>query len=383
MALVGVLASGCTSSSNPSTEATRATTTVVATTTTVTPITKRATIVLVVPTTGPLVGLGSEAKEGLELALRHATEDGRLPLDMSIRIKVLDEQARSVARAVDRAARDEEVIAIVGGLLPTTETILVPVARRRKVGLFVLTWGAGVEPSEATRIGPARDIVAASGVRYITAANPATASVLVLAAPPGVTAANAARSNFVDAFTAVTPSVGVDTEIPSDPAAVSNTPLVVTGESVGSFVLFARLRLKPVADAPSIVAPTDAIGCGSQAFGIADGTRCVTRGSWLNSSVRARTFVEDTAAQSIVVSWATASAYDVGIYLTTVATPTGASPSGALRTALAIAKTATLEFSGVNGRLAPGIGFPDASQSLRAEQSAWILEPDPEPPISG
>lgn len=382
--MVGLLAAGCTSSSTTSTQSPGPTTTIAASTTTITPITKRATIVLVVPTTGPLVGLGSEAKEGLELALRHAAEDGRLPPDMSVRIKVLDEQARSLARAVDRAVRDEEVIAVVGGLLPTTENALAPVARRRKVGLFILTWGAGAEPSEVTRIGPAQDVVVSSGVRFITAANPAAETVLVLAAPPGATAANVARSTFIDAVTAITPSIVVETDIPRDPVAVSNTPLVVTGDGVGSFALFARLRLKPIADAPSLVVPTDAIGCGTEAFDIADGTRCVTRGAWLQGSIRARTFVEDAAAQSIVASWATVSAYDVGRFLTTVATPSGDSPTQALRISLVAAKTtpAASAFSGVNGRFLPGVGFPDASQILRAEQSSWVLEPDSPPPIS-
>lgn len=386
VSLVGVSlgAAGCTSSTTPSTDALRSTTTTAAVSTTITPITKRATIVLVVPTTGALVGLGAEAKEGLELALRHATEDGRVPPDMSIRIKVLDEQARSLARAVDRAVRENDVIAVVGGLLPTTEGTLVPVARRRKVGLFVLTWGSGEEPTEATRIGPARDIVASAGVRFITAANRAVGPLLVLGAPPGASGANAARNTFIEVLSAVAPSAEVDTNIPPDPAAVATTPIVVTGESIGSFALFGRLRLKPVADAPSIVVPTDAVGCDTKAFGIADGTRCVTRGAWLTTSVRARTFVEDAAAQSIVASWATASAYDVGTYLTTVATPSGDSPARALRISLTATKTANAAtFSGVNGTFVPGVGFPDAAQVLRAEQASWVLEPDPVATLSG
>lgn len=376
VAAVALIAVGCTSTT-PTTESTVAgrPTTTAAAPSTITPITRRATIVLVVPTTGPLEGLGTEAKEGLELAIRHAAEDGRIPADMNVRIKVLDEGARSLARAVDRSARDEEVIAIIAGLQPTTEATLVPVATRRKVALFTLTWGDGDEPAVAVRVGPARDAVMTAAAKHITAASPTAGSLLVLAAGDG---SFVARTAFVRAVT--TPPVSADstlisTEAPIDPTVVAQTPLVVTGTSAAAFTLFAKTRPQPANGSASIVVPVDPLGCGTRAIGRADGTQCVSRGSWLGQSIRARTFVEDTAARSITPSWATAAAYDAGsLLMSSTGTLTGA--AAARTKMLAVKSDSTVAaFSGVSGRLLPGSGFVDAAQVLTAEKSVWVLAP--------
>jgi ABC-type branched-subunit amino acid transport system substrate-binding protein len=376
---------GCTSTStsrsSTSTVVPRTTTTAAIVTTT-TPISRRATIVLVVPTTGPLEGLGAEAKEGLELALRHATEDGRLPADMSIRIKVLDEGARNLARAVDRSAREDDVIAIVAGLQPTTEATLVPVANRRKVALFALSWGEGYEPAQVVRVGPAREAVMTTAAMHIAAASPDASVLFVLGAGD---AAGSARTSFVRALT--TPPVAVDsplisTEAPDDPVALTTSPLIVTGPSAEAFAFFAKARPEPRVGAPSVVVPTDAIGCGTRPVGVAEGTHCVSRGAWLSTSLRARIFVEDTAARSIVPSWATASAYDAGTLLVLGAGPikdTKETPqtttAAEVRTKLLTVKSASTvtSFSGVNGTLVPGAGFVGAAQVLRAEGSRWKL----------
>jgi ABC-type branched-subunit amino acid transport system substrate-binding protein len=383
--LLAMGAAGCTSNA-PSTESSVAvrTTTTVAIVTTTTPITRRATIVLVVPTTGPLEGLGTEAKEGLELALRHASEDGRIPADMNIRIKVLDEGARSLARAVDRSARDPDVIAIVAGLQPTTEATLVPVANRRKVELFTLSWGDGYEPSRVVRVGPERDTMMLAAARHITTARSDASSLLVLATGDG---ASATRTAFVRALT--TPPISADatlinTQAPTDPTAIAATPLVVTGPGAAAFALYAKARPLPANGAPSIVIPTDPLGCGTRATGIADGTHCLSRGSWLGTSLRARTFVEDAAARSITPSWATAAAYDAGSLLVSGAGPIKQAKASPTTTTASEVRTKLLDmksgstvaaFAGVSGRLTPGVGFVEATQVLRAERSEWVLAP--------
>ena len=338
---------------------------------------------LVVPVSGPLEGLGAEARSGLDLAIRHATEDGRLPGDLNVRVRVLDESARNFSRAVDRAARSEDVIAIAGGLLESTEDVLAPLARRRKVALFTFTWGAGKEPTSSVRIGPSKTSLSDEAARFIVAANPNVASIAIVATPGAAGSvtmrdAIAAKLTPVDAASSSGPVITTNT--PADTALLEQVPLIVTGEGDASFKRYARLRVAPSAEPPSLVVPGDALGCRTAPFGLGEGTRCVSRGSWQGSSPPAITFREDTAAAAIMPSWATVVAYDAGSLVVRIAGPTllprKATPANA-RGALLEAKSATTftTFTGVSGRLTPGEGFADNAQVLRAEGGVWITDP--------
>lgn len=377
-----VTTTGCTSAKEPlSTPAATASTTS-APTTTRPPITRNATIVLVVPASGPLEGLGTEAREGLELAIRHATEDGKLPADMNVRIRVLDESARNFSRAVDRAVRSEDVIAITGGLLESTEDVLSPLARRRKIALFTFTWGQGNEPASSVRVGPSRSSLADEAARYIVAANPNVASIALIATPGAagsVTMRDAIAAKMAPVDAASTGGPVVTTNSPADVTLLEQVPLIVTGDGDASFERYARLRIAPSAEPPSLVVPGDALGCRTAPDGLAEGTRCVSRGSWHGPGRAAVAFREDTAAAAITPSWATVVAYDAGSLVARIAGPAALTRSGApkdLRAALLKAKTAPMfaTFTGVSGRLKPGEGFIGNAQVLRSEGGVWVAD---------
>ncbi len=382
--LSGLLATttGCTSSKEPATTALATASTTSAPTTTRPTITRNATIVLVVPASGPLAGLGTEAREGLELAIRHATEDGRLPADMNVRIRVLDESARNFSRAVDRAVRGEDVVAITGGLLESTEDVLAPLARRRKIALFTFTWREGKEPAASVRVGPSRSSLADEAARYIVAANPNVASIALIATPGAagsVTMRDAIAAKMAPVDAASPSGPVVTTNSPADTTLLEQVPLIVTGDGDASFERYARLRFAPSAEPPSLVVPGDALGCRAAPAGLAEGTRCVSRGSWNGPGRVAIAFREDTAAAAITPSWATVVAYDAGTLVARIAGPAALPRSGApkdLRAALLKAKTAPMftAFNGVSGRLNPGEGFIDNAQVLRAEGGAWVAD---------
>ena len=374
---------GCTSSAEPlSTAVASVPPTTAPTATTEPTITRNATIVLVVPASGPLEGLGTEAREGLELAIRHATEDGRLPTDLLVRVRVLDETARNFSRAVERATRSDDVIAIAGGLLESTEDVLAPLARRRKVQLFTFTWGAGKEPASSVRFGPSKTSLSDEAARYIVAANPNVRSIAIVATPGA-----AGSVTMRDAITAKL--APLDATLPSGPAVMTDTPtdttleqvpLIVTGDGDAAFERYARLRITPSSEPPSLLVPGDAIGCRTAPIGLAEGTRCVSRGSWHGTSRPAVAFREDTAAAAITPSWATVVAYDAGSLIARLAGPTllprKASPKDA-RAVLLEAKSAPrfATFDGVSGRLNPGEGFTQNAEVLRAEGGVWVADP--------
>ncbi len=374
---------GCTSSSDSSsTTVAPAPSTTKQPTTTRPTITRNATIVLVVPTSGPLAGLGAEAREGLELAILHATDDARLPADMNIRVRVLDESARNFSRSVDRAVRADDVIAIAGGLLESTEGVLAPLARRRKIALFTFTWGAGKEPASSIRIGPSPTSLSDEAARFIIRANPNVASIAIIATP-GAAGSVTMRDAIATKLTPVddAPSGGplIETSTPPDTALLAQLPIVVTGDGAASFERYARLRIAPSAEPPSLVVPGDSLGCRTAPIGLAEGTRCVSRGSWHGSGRLAVAFREDTSAASITPSWATVAAYDAGHLIVRIAGPTllprSAAPAAA-RARLLEAKSAPeyTTFTGVNGRLTPGEGFVDSAQVLLAEGGVWIAD---------
>lgn len=385
VALAGLLATmtGCTSSSDSAPTAVASAPPTIAPTTTTRPsIRRHATIVLVVPVSGPLEGLGSEAREGLELAIRHATDDGRLPADIQVRVRVLDESARNFSRTVDRAARSDDVIAIAGGLLPSSEVVLAPLARRRKIALFTFTWGAGKEPTSSVRFGPSKTSMSDEAARYIVAANPNVASIAIVAAPGAAGSvamrdAIAAKVAPVDPVSPSRPVVTTDT--PTDIALLEQIPLVVTGDGDAAFERYARLRMIPSAGPPSLIVPGDALGCRTAPLGLAEGTRCVSRGSWHGTSPAAVAFREDIAAVAITPSWATVVAYDAGSLIVRIAGPSlfpgNAAPATA-RTPLLEAKSAQAftAFTGVSGRLTSGEGFVDDAQVLRAEGGVWVAD---------
>ena len=385
MALAGLLTAttGCTSSSEPGSTSVASVSTTTAPTTTRPTITRTATVLLVVPAGGPLEGLGSEAREGLELAIRHATEDRRLPSDMVVRVRVLDESARNFARAVDRAARSDDVIAIAGGLLETTEDVLAPLARRRKIALFAFAWRTGKEPASSVRFGPSKTSLSDEAARYIVASNPNVESIAVIAAPGtagSVTMRDAIAAKLapLDATTPSGPVVTTDT--PADTTLLEQVPLIVTGDGDAAFERYARLRIAPSAEPPSLVVPGDALGCRTAPIGLAEGTRCVSRGSWHGTSRPAVAFREDIAAAAITPSWATVVAYDAGSLIVGVAGPTLLPRKTAPKTARAVlleAKSAPTftAFTGVSGRLSPGEGFIQNAQILRAEGGVWVADP--------
>ncbi len=384
-ALAGLLTTvlGCTSSSDSaSTAVAPAPSTTAPPKTTRPTITRKATILLVVPARGPLEGLGTEAVDGLELAIRHATDDGRLPADMNVRVRVLDESARNFSRAVDRAARADDVVAIVGGLLEPTEDVLAPLARRRKIALFTFTWGAEKEPPSSIRVGPSRTSLSDEAARYIVNANPNVASIAVIATPGAAGSvamrdAIASKLTLVDSASSTGPVITTST--PTDTALLEQLPIIVTGDGDASFERYARLRIAPSAEPPSLVVPGDALGCRTAPTGLTEGTRCVSRGSWGESNRQAVAFREDTAAAEITPSWATAVAYDAGSLIVRLAGPTllprSAAPATA-RTRLLEAKSAPelSAFIGVRGRLTPGEGFVDDAQVLRAESGVWVAD---------
>lgn len=375
---------GCTSSPSSDSASTDVASVPQATapTTTRPTITRHATIVLVVPVSGPLEGLGSEAREGLELAIRHATDDGRLPADIDVRVRVLDESARNFSRTVDRAARSDDVIAIAGGLLASSEVVLAPLARRRKIALFTFTWGAAKEPTSSVRFGPSKTSMSDEAARYIVAANPNVPSIAVVATPGAAGSvtmrdAIAAKLAPVDPMSPSRPVVTTDT--PTDIALLEQVPLVVTGDGDAAFERYARLRMTPSAEPPSLVVPGDALGCRTAPLGLAEGTRCVSRGSWHGTSRAAVAFREDTAAVAITPSWATVVAYDAGSLIVRIAGPSlfprNAAPATARRPLLeAKSAQAFTAFTGVSGRLTPGEGFVDDAQVLRAEGGVWVAD---------
>lgn len=375
---------GCTSSSeSASTAVVSAPTTTAPPTTTRPTITRNATIVLVVPASGPLEGLGTEAREGLELAIRHGAEDGRLPADLNVRIRVLDESARNFSRAVDRAVRSDDVIAIVGGLLEPTEDVLAPLARRRGIELFTFTWGGGKEPTASVRVGPSRTSLSNVAARYVVVANPNVASIAIVATPgaaSSVTMRDAIAAKLTPVDAASPPGPAITTDAPAEFTLLERVPLIVTGDGDAAFERYARLRIAPSAEPPSLVVPGDALGCRTAPVGLAEGTRCVSRGTWQGASDSAVAFREDTAAASITPSWATVVAYDAGSLVARIAGPTllprDAAPKSA-RAVLLEAKSAPalITFNGVSGRLNPGEGFGENAQVLRAAGGVWVADP--------
>ena len=378
---LAAIAVSCTSSSGTTTTPLAPSTTVRATTTQPR-VTRTATIVLVVPASGPLEGLGNEAREGLELAIRHAKEDAKLPADMNMRVRVLDETARGVARAVDRAARNDDVIAIVGGLLESTEATLAPVARRRTVALFTFTWGTTTELTSVVRVGPSRTSIIEEAARFVRSANPAARSIAVVATPGAagsVTTRDSIAALLSPAEVALSNGPAILTSAPSDPAELAQLPIVVTGTGDSSFETYARLRTNPTSQPPSIIVPADSLGCRTLPTGVASGTRCVSRGRWHGSTPLARSFREDTAAAAITPSWATGAAYDAGSLIAVIATAilrTPTAPSSAVRSRLFEAKVTTpyATFTGVSGRLTTGEGFVGNAQTLLAENGQWVLD---------
>ncbi len=379
MATLTVAFSACTSSSGTTTIAVPPSTSARPTTTQPV-VTRTATIVLVVPTTGPLEGLGTEAREGLELAIRHAVEDGDLPSDLSVRVRVLDETARGVARSVDRAARNDDVIAIVGGVLETTEAALAPVARRRKVTLFAFSWGPAGEPPAAVRVGPSRRSMAKQAAQFIRSARPDAPSLAVVATPgsPG----SVTMRDEIIALLAPTDPTGpgvptILTSAPNDPSELAQLPVVVTGAGDPAFENYARLRPVPQTEPPSAVVPSDALGCRTKPTEMAPGTRCVSRGTWHGTQQSARTFREDAAAAGVTPSWSTVAAYDAGTLIAAIVAPTlraknATAAQGRARLVETKATAPYATFSGVSGRLVTGEGFVDNAQTLRAENGVWV-----------
>lgn len=382
--MVGSLAS-CTDTKNAPTTSPSPSTIVAPSTTTTAPPTRFATIVLVVPASGEREGLGTEAKEGLELALRHGVEDGRLPADMTIKVRVLDESARNLARSVDRVVRESDVVALVGGLSESTEAVLAPIARRRKVALFSFAWRSGSESAEAVRVGPSDDTLIARAASAVTLANPNTFVATIAAAPPTAASmkerdaiTNAligpalSAPHFLEVSTElppVTPPAGVETGIPAD------QPLVLVGLGIPLFQEYARIRPQPTNAAPSFVVPLDPLGCGTRPTLLAAGTRCISRGTWLGPDAPSKTFREDAAAAGLTPSWSTTVGYDAGGVVAYLARPIASiTEAQELRERLLTAKKpgALAGFSGVNGKLTAEAGFNSDAQVLLARDGKWV-----------
>lgn len=406
--VAAVLLTGCTKgqSSAVSTEAAPPTSLPPTTTTNVVR-NRRVTIVLVVPTSGPDAVLGEEARAGLDLAFRHGIEDGRLPGDTSMNIRVLDESAKGLPRAVDRVVRDEKVIAMVGGLSENTEGVLAPIARRRKVALFSFTWRVGSEPADAVRVGPdpnALISVAAAAVKAAATAStantattaatattdnavspvrPFSAALVVAAVPPTGSAANL-RDQLVGTLNnpdvGATPFLALETSVPSDPSVAAQAPIVLIGSGQPLADEYVRIRPTPELGPASFVVPIDAEGCGARPTRFAPGARCISRGVWLSSATFAQAFREDAAAAGLVPSWATTVAYDAGGLLAALLGPsTAATPVAQMRGRLLGAGSlpALSRFRGINGKLIPGRGYEDDAQALIARDGEWRAEPIP------
>lgn len=380
--VVAVL-SGCTSASGPlPTNAGGPTSTEPRVTTTQVNVTRTATVLLVVPTSGPLEGLGTEAREGVELALRHAADDRKLPADLKIRIRTLDESARNISRSVDRAARGDDVIAIVGGVLETTEATLAPVARRREIALFSFTWASKNEPESSVRIGPSNESLIGEAARFVVVANPGAPEFAVVATPGSAGSVTLRDAIVAEVRIRTVNRLGettIATSAPAAPDQLAQTPIVVTGAGDAAFDQYARIRLAPSIDPPSIVIPTDALGCRTAPAGLPNGTRCVSRGTWQGSASPSRTFREDAEASGLTPSWSTVVAYDTATLIARLAGPTFRDPNAkpsATRTRLLSTKSSTEynNFSGVNGRLIPTQGFRNNAQVLRAEDGRWVGE---------
>ena len=270
--LVLSVLTGCTKGSGTPTVAPSpdtATSTVAPTSsTTVTP-SRTATIVLVVPASGANEGVGTEAREGLELALRHGVEDGHLAADTTLNVRVLDESAKGLARAVDRTIRNDNVIALFGGLTESTEGVLAPIARRRKVPLFTFSWRIGSEPADAMRIGPNPDALVDAAALAVVTANP-TAVTLLATAVASTAGAAGARDQMVATLSGLNPSAppfaSIASSVPDDLSSVGDAPLVVFGSGQTLIAEYARIRPTPVDAPPSFIVPIDATGCGTRPF---------------------------------------------------------------------------------------------------------------------
>ena len=378
--LVLSVLTGCTKGSVPPTVAPSsgtATSTVAPTSsTTVTP-SRTATIVLVVPASGANEGVGTEAREGLELALRHGVEDGYLAADTTLTVRVLDESAKGLARAVDRTIRNDNVIALFGGLTESTEGVLAPIARRRKVPLFTFSWRIGSEPADAIRIGPNPDALVDAAALAVVAAN-RTAVTLLATAVASTAGAAGARDQMVATLSGLSPSappfVSIATSVPDDLSSVGDAPVVVFGSGQTLIAEYARIRPSPGDAPPSFIVPIDATGCGTRPFTLPEGTRCVSRGLWFAPSPAARAFREDAAAALLIPSWATTVGYDGGVLLAALLGRTASREGAAdMRTRLlgAASLPTMAQFEGLNGKLTLANGYERDAQTLIARNGEW------------
>ena len=377
--VLSVLA-GCTKGSGPTTGAPSpgtATSTIAPTTSTAVTPSRTATIVLVVPASGSNEGIGAEAREGLELALRHGVEDGHLAAETTLNVRVLDESAKGLGRAVDRTIRNDNVIALFGGLTESTEGVLAPIARRRKVPLFTFSWRIGSEPADAIRIGPNPDSLVEAAAFAVVAANP-TAVTLLAAAVASTSGAVGARDQLVGTLSGLNPSAPpfatIATSVPDDLASVSDSPVVVFGSGQTLIAEYARIRPTPGDAPPSFIVPIDATGCGTQPFTLPTGTRCVSRGLWFAPSSVAKAFREDAAAALLIPSWATTVGYDGGVLLAALLGRTASFESAAeMRARLlgAASLPALARFEGINGKLTPANGYERDAQTLIARDGQW------------
>ena len=384
--LVLSILSGCTKGSGPTTVAPSpgtASSTVAptvsttrTTSTTVAP-SRTATIVLVVPASGANEGVGTEAREGLELALRHGVEDGHLAADTTLNVRVLDESAKGLARAVDRTIRNDNVIALFGGLTESTEGVLAPIARRRKVPLFTFSWRIGSEPADAIRIGPNPDALVDAAALAVVAANP-TAVTLLATAVASTSGAVGARDQLVATLSGLNPSAppfaSIATSVPDDLSSVGDAPVVVFGSGQTLIAEYARIRPTPVDAPPSFIVPIDATGCGTRPFTLPAGTRCVSRGLWFAPSAMAKAFREDAAAALLIPSWATTVGYDGGVLLAALLGRASSRESAAaMRTRLlgAASLPALARFEGLNGKLTLANGYERDAQTLIARNGEW------------
>ncbi len=377
--ILSVLAA-CTNGSGTTTTApspSTANSTVAPTASTTVAPSQTATIVLVVPTSGSNEGVGTEAREGIELALRHGVEDGRLAADTTMNVRVLDESAKGLAKAVDRAIRNDSVIALFGGLTESTEGVLAPIARRREVPLFTFSWRTGSEPADAIRIGPNPDSLVNAAALAIVAANP-TAVTLWATAGTSTLGAAAARDQLVEKLSGPDrrspPFATIATAVPDDLSLVGNAPVVLFGSGQTLVAEYARIRPTPVDAPPSFIVPIDAAGCGTRPFALPTGTRCVSRGLWFAPSAVAKAFREDAAAALLIPSWATTVGYDGGVLLAALLGRTASRESAAeMRTRLLTSTSlpALARFEGINGKLTYGNGYEQDAQTLIARDGQW------------
>lgn len=279
-------------------------------------------ILVLTPADGPVGIEGSAVLAAVRLAITHGREDGWLPSSTEVDLQRINESSPAAIGAVERSIKNRnDVVAVIGALLPTTAEKLLPALTKSGVPLIALASTTGLKNDAdplALQMSPPNASVGAQ-----LATRLGRVPIVTLLYSQGETASGL-RESFV---TQRAERFGLRTQtqaIPPKPAGLASLlgdrvpeRIAIVGDvrSVDSVMKLVRERIVPI---PVVVfGNLDGSTCAEYFTLLRDGDECVSTADLFAHSDAARAFREDFQASrpGVPIGQFSMAAYDGAVHL--------------------------------------------------------------------